>query len=236
MAEAGEELHRLFTAQGGRFFQQPSAILSTLQKVRVFLFDWDGVFTPGRKDIHRNSSFSELDTMGINMLRLSWFLRTGEIPFTAIITGEENPGAMLIAERDHFDAVYYQVKNKSLMPARLMSDFGVDTSTALFFFDDILDLSLVRKCALAFALSNPAALLFRQHIEQEPKCAYLSANSGGHHGIREITEMLIGLFEGLNGNYTQTIQHRTNFDDVYRRYLALRNQIKPSLFSFAPGE
>ena len=132
-------IEKLFKSKGGNFLQSPSAIKAGLFEVNVLLFDWDGVFTDGRKDNKRNSTYSELDTMGINLLRFALYLQNGRIPFTAIITGEENPGAMFVAERDRFDAVYYQVKDKSQMEARLAKDFNVKVSESLFFFDDVLD-------------------------------------------------------------------------------------------------
>ncbi len=228
MDKNSEDIEKLFTLNGGCFLHPVSLIKGNLEGVNTLLFDWDGVFTDGRKDSNRNSTYSELDTMGINLLRFAFWLQNGTIPFTAIITGEENPGAMFVARRDHYDAVYYHVKNKSMMGERLNTDFRVDVSKSLFLFDDVLDLGLVSLSRLSFALRNPASLLFQQYIRTVEKCAYISGNTGGNHGIREIAELIMGLM----GQFTSVIEHRASFSPVYKEFLQLRNTHEPVNFSF----
>lgn len=228
MDKNNEVLEKLFTENGGCFLHPVALIKGNLEGVNTLLFDWDGVFTDGRKDSNRNSSYSELDTMGINLLRFAFWLQNGTIPFTAIITGEENPGAMFVARRDHYDAVYYHVKNKGMMAERLHTDFKVDAARSLFLFDDVLDLGLVNFTRLSFALRNEASLLFQDYIRTVEKCAYISGNTGGNHGIREISELIMGLM----GIYTNVIQHRASFSPVYKEFLALRNGHEPVNFSF----
>lgn len=226
-------IEQLFKSKGGHFLQSASAIKAAMLEVNVLLFDWDGVFTDGRKDNKRNSTYSELDTMGINLLRFAFFLQNGTIPFTAIITGEENPGAMFVAERDRFDAVYYQVKDKSQMEARLALDFSVEVSKSLFLFDDVLDLGLVKASRMSFALRNQASFLFQEHLKTLKKCGYITANTGGNHGIREVTELLMGCM----GLFDAVIENRASFTAVYKDFLAIRNQkTAPVLFSFKPAE
>lgn len=226
-------IEKLFTSKGGNFLKSPSSIKAVLDEVNVLLFDWDGVFTDGRKDNKRNSTYSELDTMGINLLRFAFYLQNGRIPFTGIITGEENPGAMFVAERDRFDAVYYQVKDKSQMEARLAKDFNIKVSESLFLFDDVLDLGLVKASRMSFALKNEASFLFQEHLKTVDKCAYISSNTGGNHGIREISELIMGLM----GLYGAVIENRATFSPVYTEFLTLRNSKQaPVLFSFRPAE
>lgn len=221
-------LEELFSSKGGLFLHPVTRIKDSLNEVTALLFDWDGVFTDGRKDSKRNSTFSELDTMGINMLRFAFWLQNGKIPFTGIITGEENPGAMFVAERDRFDAVYYQVKDKSLMGARLATDFKVDISTSLFLFDDILDLGLVKSTKVSFAIQNPASHLFQEYIKKIEQCAYITANSGASHGIREVCELLMGTM----GLYDKVIENRAGFTPVYKEFLEKRNAKQaPVLFN-----
>ncbi len=227
------QLAELFSAKGGHFLQSASFIKDKLTGVSVLLFDWDGVFTDGRKDSNRNSTYSELDTMGINLLRFAFWLQNGAIPFTAIITGEENPGAMFVARRDRFDAVYYHVKDKSQMEGRLLADFNVSVSESLFLFDDVLDLGLVEATCISFALRNNASHLFQQYIRTVQKCGYITANTGGEHGIREVCELLMGCM----GLFTAVIEHRAAFTPLYRGFLSERNlKTEPVLYSFKPAE
>ena len=57
----------------GVFITDVAIIQQKLQQVKAFIFDWDGVFNDGRKDIQGNSGFSEIDSMGINMMRFSYY-------------------------------------------------------------------------------------------------------------------------------------------------------------------
>ena len=221
-----DELASIFSSRGAIFLQPVEQIMKHLTTVKLLLFDWDGVFTDGRKDSNRNSSFSELDTMGINLLRFCYWLHSGIIPFVAIISGEENQGAMFIAERDHLDAVYFQVKNKTDMADRLKKDFNVKVSESLFLFDDVLDIGLVRQTALNFAIKNDASLLFKEYIKSEKNVAYISANTGATHAIREISELIMGLL----GRYKEVIDHRATFSLTYQTYLKERNLVIPKLF------
>ena len=46
--------------------------------------------------------------MGTNLLRFAWWLRDrGSLPFTGILTGQDNPTAVRLAERERFQAVAF---------------------------------------------------------------------------------------------------------------------------------
>src|SRR4051812_22453306 len=107
----------IFTELGGRFCRPFAEFKDRLSKIKAYVFDWDGVFNDGVKpDSNRaaqgGSPFSEIDSMGTNMLRFGHWMATGELPFVAIITGEENPTAQYLAQREHFHAVYFKSANK----------------------------------------------------------------------------------------------------------------------------
>ena len=46
-----------------------------LDKIKAFVFDWDGVFNNGAKDSEGASPFNEVDAMGTNLLRFNHHLR-----------------------------------------------------------------------------------------------------------------------------------------------------------------
>ena len=55
-----------------------------------FVLDWDGVFNSGEKTSTTGSSFSEVDSMGLNLLRYAYYLVHGKMPVTLVISGEKN--------------------------------------------------------------------------------------------------------------------------------------------------
>ena len=83
-----------------------------VKHIKALVFDWDGVFNSGEKG-EVPSSFNEIDSMGINMLRFGYYLHNGENPYTAIVTGATNKTAKEWAEREHFHSVFFNVKHKA---------------------------------------------------------------------------------------------------------------------------
>ena len=85
-----KEIEHLFK---GRFLTPPANIEAKLEKIKAYIFDWDGVFNNGQKDENNTSLFNEIDAMGINMLRFNHYKRKGAMPIFGIITGERNSAA-----------------------------------------------------------------------------------------------------------------------------------------------
>src|SRR5580693_1161379 len=102
MNKNGSEIENLFH---GNFLTQTTDIAQKFQKIKAYIFDWDGVFNNGQKDERNTSLFNEIDCMGINLLRFNHFKRKGTMPFFAIITGERNSASHTLAEREHIDSV-----------------------------------------------------------------------------------------------------------------------------------
>src|SRR6478609_5750430 len=97
------DIENLYNFLGGRFITPISEIQSKMESIRAFVFDWDGVFNGGQKQSTGGSSFSEVDSMGTNLLRFSYFFRNGTMPVTAILSGEKNETAFYFSEREGFN-------------------------------------------------------------------------------------------------------------------------------------
>ena len=65
---------KVFENNGGKFLISEALLISNLSRIKAFIFDWDGVFTNGEKDHELQSRFNEVDSMGTNLLRFSFFL------------------------------------------------------------------------------------------------------------------------------------------------------------------
>lgn len=57
----------------GQFVTSEADIAKRLSKAKAFIFDWDGVFNNGFKQGQAGSGFSEVDSMGTNLLRFLIF-------------------------------------------------------------------------------------------------------------------------------------------------------------------
>jgi 3-deoxy-D-manno-octulosonate 8-phosphate phosphatase (KDO 8-P phosphatase) len=205
-------------SNAGEFIEKKALITNKLQSIKALIFDWDGVFHSGYKKSNKESSFSEADSMGINMLRFSYYLANKTIPYTAIITGENNETATYFAQREHFDHVFLKSKNKVEILDTLRNNVGISKDEILFVFDDILDLSLARVCGLRFMVKREASFILKQFCLKNKFCDYITQHDAGNHAIREICEVAMA----LSGSFTEVIKKRINFDEDYLKYIKKR--------------
>lgn len=226
-----KDFEALFTKHGGYFKESPVILSQKLFEIRAFLFDWDGVFNDGRKSESSSSDFSESISMGINMLRFSTYLKHGYNPLVYIITGEQNPSANYLANREHFDGVFYKVKHKIDALNYLKDVHSLQNENFGFFFDDILDLSLAKIVGFRGMIQNNATPLFTDYVKQNGLADYITANSGGQNGLREACELILA----LNGNFEETIQNRIEFSAQYKSYLEQRSTIRTAFFTVNEG-
>jgi 3-deoxy-D-manno-octulosonate 8-phosphate phosphatase (KDO 8-P phosphatase) len=210
-----------FTQTGGHFLVSDSEIAAYLSDIKIFIFDWDGVFNNGYKDSERGSMFSEADSMGCNMLRFNQWRISKSIPLFFIITGENNITAIEFAKREHFTGVVTRCKNKKTALENIVENYNVPLKEIAFVFDDIIDISAAGLCKLAICVRRNSSPLFTDYLAEHSICQYITGNEGGNHAVREISELLMG----LTGEYDQTISKRIAFDADYQQYLSERNNI-----------
>ena len=205
----------------GEFIEDKNIIAKKLKNIKALIFDWDGVFHSGYKKSNKESSFSEADSMGINMLRFSYYLKDNAIPYTAIVTGENNETASYFTEREHFDQIFLKVKNKVEILDWLIQNKGFKKEEVLFVFDDILDLSFAKECGLRFMVNRTASFMLTTYCKTNKLCDYITKNNAENHAIREISELVISLI----GDYDKVIGKRIDYDGDYLKYIGIRNSI-----------
>jgi len=102
-------VYEKFKEINGQFITEPKLIASKLSNIKAFIFDWDGVFNSGDKQANGGSSFSEVDSMGTNLLRYSFFLKNNRLPICGIISGEKNESAFYFSSREGFDFSFFKI-------------------------------------------------------------------------------------------------------------------------------
>ena len=220
-------IERLYTGIGGRFVTKPETIAERLKNVKAFVFDWDGVFNNGQKMAGTGSAFSEVDSMGTNLLRFSYHLLHGKHPICALISGEKNEPAFYFSERECFQYSFYKVAHKAQALATLCEKAGITPSEVAYFFDDVLDLPIAEQCGIRILVNQKINPLFQQYCIQHHMADYICAASGGQFAVREASELLIG----LNENYDQVISERKNNSSNYQKYITERRTLKPTFFT-----
>lgn len=166
--------------------------------------------------------------MGTNLLRFAWWLRDhGSLPFTGILTGQDNPTAVRLAERERFQAVYRGFLNKRAALDDIQTRFDIRPERICFVFDDVLDLGVAEQCGLRILVRNGGAPLLAQYAEAEGLCEYVTGREGGAHAVRETAELLLG----LTGDYQRVVTERASHSDLYRSYLDQRSAGAPVVLS-----
>jgi 3-deoxy-D-manno-octulosonate 8-phosphate phosphatase (KDO 8-P phosphatase) len=214
-------LEQKFVKLGGTFLTPLEQIRSSLASIKAFVFDWDGVFNDGRKSSESDGTFSEIDSMGINLLRFDYWLRNKKIPLIFIITGLKNNSAIEFSKREHFDGIFLNFKNKEEALESICNNYKIVSNEIAYVFDDVLDIAVAKLSGLSFLVGRDSNPLFTDYIKQNSICNYISAFSGGNYAVREICELITG----LSGDYNQAIELRIQFKGEYEQFLSLRNAI-----------
>lgn len=222
------DINGIFSELGGTFCISAEEFNRKVSAIRAFIFDWDGVFNNGIKNENGSSSFGEVDAMGTNLLRYSWWTRHGVMPVVAIMSGAKNTMSFQFGLREHVHGIYFNVKNKMLAFEHLTASYGLAPESVAFFFDDVLDLSLAEKCGLRVMINRKASPLFTKHVTEQQLADYVTAHPGGNSGLREACELLMG----INGNYDEIVRSRAWFSDPYAKYLRERDQVPVAFFTW----
>lgn len=209
---------RPFTTLGLRTTAPEPELLERLARIKAVLFDWDGVFNNGFKDAEGGSPFSEVGSMGVNLLRFALWLRNGSLPKAGIITGQHNPYAERFAQRERLHGVYMGFTNKPEAFDAFLKQHGLEANEVAFFFDDVLDLPVAERCGLRIMIGSPVTAWLVEQAIARGAVDLVTANSGGDNGLREATDAVIALL----GSGAAVIEHRVTFSATYQEYLAQR--------------
>lgn len=216
-----------FRAAGGSFITPVEELREKLNDCRGVIFDWDGVFNAGRKGQMTPSGFAEADSMGTNMLRYGLCRRSGSLPYTAIISGEDNETAVAFAKREHMTAVYTGVRKKQDVVAHLCEESGLLPQQLACVFDDINDLAMAKICGLRFMVRRDASPLFTDFVETRRHCDYISGAGGDSYAVREICELMLGIMDF----YPQAVESRVASDTDYEYYFKARQSVTTSCYT-----
>jgi 3-deoxy-D-manno-octulosonate 8-phosphate phosphatase (KDO 8-P phosphatase) len=222
-----KETENLYTQLGGRFVTPVAEIQAKLKVIKAFVFDWDGVFNNGQKAANGSSTFSEIDSMGTNLLRYSYFLKHEAMPITAVISGEKNEAAFYFCERESFNYSFFKVANKSEALKFLCKKEKIQPENVAYFFDDVLDIPIAEACGLRLMVNQKANPLFVDYCIRHKLADYLTASPGGQYAVREATELLIG----LNGNFDAVINNRKDYSASYKTYITQRKEATTEFFT-----
>lgn len=169
-------------------------LLQRAQKIRLAIFDVDGVLTDGRlyflPDGSEFKTFNTLDGQGIKMLIASGVR-------TAIISGRQSPVVERRAQNLGIHYLYQGHENKQVILEQLLTQLQLSPEQVAHLGDDLPDLPVMRRVGLGMAVANANAFV-RQHAH-----AVTSAR-GGEGAAREFCELIMraqGTLEAAQAAY-----------------------------------
>lgn len=226
------ETERTYLAIGGKFVTPYEELKAKMKNVKAIIYDWDGVFNNGNKTADSSSNFSEVDSMGTNLLRFSSYLR-GKLPISAVISGEKNDTAFYFCKRECFHYSFFKAANNKIDALNFICGAEkIQPHEVAYFFDDVLDLAMAEVCGVRILVNQKANPLFADYCVKNNLVDYITASAGGSFAVRESTELLIA----LNDNYDQVLDGRRNVSAEYKTYLEKRKLISTQFFSLLDGK
>jgi 3-deoxy-D-manno-octulosonate 8-phosphate phosphatase (KDO 8-P phosphatase) len=165
------------------------------RKIKLILFDVDGVLTDGKIWIFpapvatppspTQSAPSMIEAKGFHahdgtavMLARMAGIKTG------IITKRTSETVALRARDLKIDHVYQGIQDKAAAFAQILRKDGITAAEAAFVGDDIIDLPAMRNCGLAIAVKNA-----RPEVKAEAH--WTTPHAGGDGAARDAVEFIL---------------------------------------------
>jgi 3-deoxy-D-manno-octulosonate 8-phosphate phosphatase (KDO 8-P phosphatase) len=172
----------------------PEAIARRAQRVRLLTLDVDGVLTDGRlyyaSGAEEAKAFHIQDGLGIKLLQRSGMQ-------VALITGRRSPAVERRAQELGIALLFQGIEDKRAAFEQLLNQLHLQADEAACMGDDLPDLPLLRRCALAASVPDAPAVV-RQHVH------YVTRRRGGEGAVREVCDLLMraqGTLDGLLREY-----------------------------------
>jgi 3-deoxy-D-manno-octulosonate 8-phosphate phosphatase (KDO 8-P phosphatase) len=158
-------------------------------KIRLMIFDVDGVMTDGRlyysDSGEEMKAFNARDGQGIKLLQAAGIV-------TAIITSRRSPLVALRAKNLGISHLQQGVEDKLTAFNELLAACGLSSEQSNFVGDDLVDLPVLRRCGLAIAVADAPDIL-KQHVH------YVTRARGGHGAVREACELVLNAQGAMPG-------------------------------------
>jgi 3-deoxy-D-manno-octulosonate 8-phosphate phosphatase (KDO 8-P phosphatase) len=176
-----------------------TSVQGRARKIKLLLFDVDGVLTDGKlfflpapADFHEDAipqtlptspgriefkGFHAHDGTSISLARLG-DLKTG------LITNRVSETVALRARDLKLEYVYQGVKSKRICFENIVKEAGLKPEEAAFVGDDVIDLPAMRAGGLAIAVQNARA-------EVKREAHYVTPHAGGAGALRDAVEFIL---------------------------------------------
>jgi 3-deoxy-D-manno-octulosonate 8-phosphate phosphatase (KDO 8-P phosphatase) len=156
-------------------------VVERAARIKLLLMDCDGVLTDGRIWLEASGdeqkAFHTRDGQGISLFHRAG-LQTG------IISGRTSTAVERRAKDLSMAYVRQYAKDKIKALDEITTEAGVTAADCAYIGDDLADIPVMRRVALAVAVADAA--------EETRKAAhYVTVYRGGHGAVREVIELIL---------------------------------------------
>ncbi|MEE8388155.1 MAG: 3-deoxy-manno-octulosonate-8-phosphatase KdsC [Acidiferrobacterales bacterium] len=173
-------------------FEIDEAVIIRAQKIKLAIFDVDGVLTTGAlflgDDGQEYKAFNSRDGLGMKMLAANGV-------DTAIITGRMSRVVEHRANDIKIRHLYQGALEKLPVYEKLIMDLGLQHDEVAFVGDDIVDLPIMLRVGLSVAVADGHPLV-KEHSH------WITPSNGGCGAAREFCEMMMF----AQGNYAEEMK------------------------------
>jgi len=187
---------------------KPQSAKLRAKKIKLILFDVDGVLTDGKLYIFpapagiqqstqdhaaQHSAQGGFALVSQSLIEAKGFhahdgaaislARLGGIK-TGLITKRISETVALRARDLKLEYVYQGIQDKLTVFEEILRQAGLDANEAAYVGDDVIDLPIMRNCGLAIAVANARA-------EVKAEAHYVTPHAGGDGALRDATEYIL---------------------------------------------
>ena len=166
---------------------QPQDAMTRAARVRLMIFDVDGVLTDGSLHFGAEGelikTFNVLDGQGIRLLQQSGVA-------TAIISARQSPLVQRRASDLGITHVFQGSHDKRASFEKLLQLTGLTADQCGFIGDDVIDLPILLRAGFAASVPNG-------HAEVRQRVHYITTAPGGTGAVRELCDLILR----AQGNY-----------------------------------
>lgn len=169
-------------------------VIDKAKKIKVLIFDVDGVLTDG-KIIYDNNGV-ESKTFNVKDGQIIKHLKEAGV-LVGAITGRSSEIVTKRCEELKLDFHYQGAHNKPEVFIQVCEQYGVQKDEVAYIGDDIIDLGILSQCGLAVAPAD-AMRYVQDHVN------LVSEKRGGDGVVREVGDLILdsqGLLDDIVRNY-----------------------------------
>jgi len=170
--------------------------LDRARRVRLMLFDVDGVLTDGRLWFgprgEELKAFDAHDGHGLKML-------AGTGVHLALLSGRSSPAVTARAAELGVEDVLQGIQDKRGALEKLLARRAIAPAAAGYMGDELVDLPVLRRCGFACAPAHAPELVHR-HVQ------FVPSSPAGRGAVREVCEFLMraqGTLDAALGRYLE---------------------------------